>query len=401
MSDATPKCAKAHGHRPPPGQRAWIALAPALALLGTTLACLACGDAGPVTDEERAASASEAIYAGTLDSDGSQNQAVVALKIGDSTQQFLLCSGALIAPNVVLTARHCVAAALTTNVACDQNGQSGNGSQLGADTAVGTIHVFTGAKPNLLGTPDANAKAIFHSQSDVICNQDVAVLVLDRSILGIAPVKVRLNKPIASGEMVRAVGYGQNDQQLPVGTRLRKDAVGVLAVGSTVSASQTALATNEFELGLSICQGDSGGPAISESTGAVLGVVSRGGQCTDTFGHIYTSIAAFKSVLDQAMSAAGGQYYEESSTTNPPPATGSSSGGTSSGGSGGQTTTSGNGAAPHPASLRAGAGNNCDASGATPERSIPASVATGGLLAFAVLAARRRRGARGARGTRE
>jgi hypothetical protein len=40
---------------------------------------------------------------------------------------------------------------------------------------------------------------------------------------------------------VRAVGFGQNDQNAPVGTRFRKDGLSVLAVGAGVSASGTAL----------------------------------------------------------------------------------------------------------------------------------------------------------------
>jgi hypothetical protein len=56
---------------------------------------------------------------------------------------------------------------------------------------------------------------------------------------------------------------------------------------------------------MSICQGDSGGPAISERTGAVLGVVSRGGGCSDDFGHIYTTTAGFETMFSDAFELAG------------------------------------------------------------------------------------------------
>jgi hypothetical protein len=215
-----------------------------------------------------------------VDNDGSQNGGVVAVKVGTSSTQFLLCTGAVIAPNVVLTARHCVSVSTSQTVACDENGVSGNGAQVGADVDLDLRGRLVGPAPVLsTGTPAAVGKAIFHAQSDILCNADVALVVLDRDLQGVAPLRVRLAKPVVQGESVRAVGYGQNDLGikdelgLALGTRIRKDSIGVLAVGKQVSTSQTPLASNEFELGLSICEGDSGGPAISEASGAVVGVV--------------------------------------------------------------------------------------------------------------------------------
>src|SRR5947209_82403 len=115
----------------------WIGVTPllrraplvSLALRAAVVVALAgCGQGaqGASFDtRERAGATSEAIYSGIADDDGSQNHGVVALKIGDSAQQFELCSASLIAPNVVLTARHCVSQNLTDTVSCDQNGQSG------------------------------------------------------------------------------------------------------------------------------------------------------------------------------------------------------------------------------------------------------------------------------------
>jgi secreted trypsin-like serine protease len=105
--------------------------------------------------------------------------------------------------------------------------------------------------------------------------------------------------------MIRSIGYGQNDQSSPIGTRFRKAGVAVLAQGKAVSPSKTPLGAHEFEVGMSICQGDSGGPAISEETGAVIGVVSRGGGCSEDFGHIYTTTSGFDQMFDDAFTLAG------------------------------------------------------------------------------------------------
>src|SRR5215471_15487518 len=165
------------------GNRPWILLP---WVFTAPLACLlvaACGTApAPPGENEVTASTSSAIYGGVEDVGSSQNDAVVAIKVGDG-QQFELCSGSLIAPNVVLTARHCVSVINNQAINCDQNGNSlDDGPDLGADQPLASIHVFSGATPNLLGTPDANAKQLFHPQSATICNSDVALIVLDTSI---------------------------------------------------------------------------------------------------------------------------------------------------------------------------------------------------------------------------
>src|SRR5450755_173304 len=103
-----------------------------LALLATlsTLPLVGCGHAPPADTAvamKRAASGVVAI-ATRHPEDGSMT----------------LCSGALVAPNLVLTARHCVSDALTQTPACDAQGLSHNGEHLAGDADPRSISIYVG-----------------------------------------------------------------------------------------------------------------------------------------------------------------------------------------------------------------------------------------------------------------
>lgn len=287
----------------------WIARASALAV-----AASACGG----TDDAQGTPGSEsAIFGGVRDDDALAMPGVVALRVGRDGA-YDICSGALLAPNVVLTARHCVAQNLADAISCDEEGRATNAvAHVAGEEAPANISVFVGAAPRFSRSPDAVAATIVAPGGDVLCDSDIALVVLDRELSGVAPFAVRTSASARVGETIRAVGYGRNDAKTPMGTRFRKENVPVLAVGKGVSASRTRLGAREFEVGKSICEGDSGGPAISEATGAVIGVVSRGGPCGDDFGHVYTSTAGFEDLFERAFAAAETRPIVE---TNTPPA---------------------------------------------------------------------------------
>jgi hypothetical protein len=300
------------------GKACWITSAPmwvpALAMALATAGC-----ANEVSDQavETRVSASTSdptIFGGAKDDDGDAIAGVVALRVGTGTT-FELCSGALIAPNIVLTARHCVTKNATTSVACDENGRSANGPHVTSDEEPSTIGVYTGSAPSFAKPGVSRGRAIVSPTGPYLCDSDIALVVLDTPITDIAPLPVRIHTTARQGEVIRSIGYGQNDESSPIGTRFRKTGVEVLAQGKAVSPSKTPLGTHEFEVGKSICQGDSGGPAISEQTGAVIGVVSRGGGCDDDFGHIYTTTAGFDQMFADAFALAGATPTDESGDT--------------------------------------------------------------------------------------
>jgi V8-like Glu-specific endopeptidase len=381
-----------------PGPRPWIAFP----WVGIAPLLLACGT-GPGAPEATGTSVS-AIYGGVLDNDAQQNGAVVAIEVGDGPT-FTLCTGALLGPSVVLTARHCVSTLTPTaaaEISCDDNGNSTNGADFGADQPVSIVHVFAGPTIYQGETPSANAKTLYHPAGTTLCNGDVALIVLDKPITTVAPLHVRTSTAVKTDELVRVVGFGQNDQSQPVGTRYRRDGVQVLAVGAVVSPSLTPLGSSEFETGTSTCEGDSGGPAIDETTGAVVGVVSRAqSDCTIPNGHVFSSLQAFVPVFEAAFAEAGGTWTNEDGTTggdggvaaDPEAGAGGSSGGgaSSSGassGSGGMSGGSGGGYGGN-VNLHSGQGQSC-ATALAPGGRSPAGVAAFALGLLGLAFSRRR-----------
>ena len=364
------------------GIASWIARGP-VRVAALTLAIAATGCATEVTEQAvetrvTASTSDPTIFGGAKDDDGNAVAGVVALRVGVGTT-FELCSGALIAPNVVLMARHCVTKNATTSVACDENGRSANGPHVTADEEPATISVYLGSSPNFAKLGISKGRAIVSPTGPYLCDSDIALVVLDTPITDVAPLEVRIHTAARKGEMIRSVGYGQNDQASPIGTRFRKGGVAVLAQGKAVSPSKTPLGTHEFEVGKSICQGDSGGPAISEETGAVIGVVSRGGGCGDDFGHIYTTTAGFDQMFADAFTLAGATPTDESGDgSKSMPSTRSAS------------TAANDGVKGTPASTAAGC--SIGAAGAASSTGSSSSLAGLGVIAgIALLGARRRR----------
>jgi len=223
--------------------------------------------------------------------DRGRDPAVVAIDVGGRG----LCSGALVASNVVLTARHCVAET-SEEVACPSRT-----AQIRRDRAAGTLAAYAGddlAHLELLG----RGVELVVPQADVLCDEDVALIVLDREVAGIEPLAIHRGK-IAKGARVRAIGFGKRGDQEPAGTKLLREHVAVLDVSRA-----------EFLVGEATCQGDSGGPALDEGTGEVVGVVSRGGPtCEGKAAHnVYTQVLPFLDLVQTAvqrgreLAAAGG-----------------------------------------------------------------------------------------------
>ncbi len=237
------------------------------------------------------------------------------------------CTGVLLADNVVLTARHCVSSTQDGGIACSKDGTPISGGGVRRDYAATSLAIITG--PFLSNKAAARGQQVFHTGATNLCNNDIAIIVLDRHIPDAVISPIRLKSAPVKGEKLLAVGWGVSNTS-GRGRKRRAD-IPITAVGPVTSSTSGTVASNEFAIGEGICSGDSGGPAYSMETRAVLGIVSRGGngapydpntdpaytQCVDTTEYkthnIYTRIDTMGDLVYRAFEVAGGEPWIEGS----------------------------------------------------------------------------------------
>ena len=240
-----------------------------------------------------------------VEQEASSGVVAIATTMADAPSHITLCSGALVAPNLVLTARHCVSRAVTATPSCDARGRSHNGDHLAEDVDPAAIAIYTGThvRPDV-DTPVARAVRTLHPTGQVLCDSDVAFLVLDRPLQNLPILSMRLHAPVETGDIVVPVGFGGGPLNI-VGHKVARSKSTVLATGPSANAATGAvLGPREFEVDRATCRGDSGGPAIDVTTGEIVGVVSRGGSCSAHGNHVYTRVDAYNRLANAAFAAA-------------------------------------------------------------------------------------------------
>lgn len=240
-----------------------------------------------------------------VEQESSSAVVAIATTMTDTPSHITLCSGALVAPNLVLTARHCVSRAVTATPSCDARGRSHNGDHLAEDVDPSSINIFTGThvRPDV-DIPVARAVRTLHPTGQILCDSDVAFLVLDRPVPNASVLSMRLHAGVEPGDIVVPVGFGGGPSNI-VGHKVARSKSTVLATGPSANAATGAvLGPREFEVDRATCRGDSGGPAIDVMTGEIVGVVSRGGSCSAHGNHVYTRVDAYKRLASAAFAAA-------------------------------------------------------------------------------------------------
>ena len=246
------------------------------ALFGALVIAIVACSAPPASSDGPIARASSAIVFG--DASPPSQDFVVEVVHPVSSRGAFVCSGSLVAPNLVLTARHCVSATSNVGFTCDSSGDGTDGGAIGPDYDPSSVYIYAGSRaPTQFTTPSATAVRFFHDDATNVCNHDLALIELRQPITGVKVGALDLASTPAAGQTITTVGWGVTADGGAPGLRQERGGVAIVAVGPADVPSGYAVGPAEFDVGESICVGDSGGPAL-DSSNAIVGVVSRGGN---------------------------------------------------------------------------------------------------------------------------
>jgi hypothetical protein len=253
---------------------------------------------GPAPSTELVETTSSAIQGGTTDT--THTFAVGVVQTAQAQQNMVaFCTGILLTPNLVATARHCVAQLSSTTIDCTS-------STFGPLYPASTVFV---TKDTVITSPMMGGHFVGVSSVVVptgadqtsVCGNDIALLILSDSYVLPEYVEPVIMPPMTSAQyqpVVTAIGYGidtpTDTTGMTAGTRRIKQNVQLTCIPNDTSftdcfsdpTARQVLTASEFVSGASTCEGDSGSGAFEQSNfnqskWVAFGILSRGGVSTD------------------------------------------------------------------------------------------------------------------------
>jgi hypothetical protein len=272
------------------------------------------------------ASQSSAIQGGTTDSTDTFSVGIIQTE-DIANDMVAYCTGVMLAPNLVATARHCVAQLSSPTIDCST-------STFGALYPASDLYITTATTidPHTLTAYNNSVSDIIVPQGsdhDSVCGNDLALLILADPITLPQYVVPTIVPPMSSAQYettVTAIGYGVDTPTdtagATAGTRRIKENVALACIPNDPNPSESSLdcfaanpqqapmylTATEFMSGDSTCEGDSGSGAFEQSNfnagkWVAFGVLSRGGTSSDgttCIQPIYSRFDAWGSMIASA-----------------------------------------------------------------------------------------------------
>ncbi len=255
--------------------------------------CIASCGGAPSTDVT--GTTSSPIQGGTTDK--THQFAVGVVQLAQEQQNMVaFCTGVLLAPNLVATARHCVAMLASTTIDCTN---STFGPLFPPSDVFVTID--TTITMNSQFVPVSSVVVPSGANQTAVCGNDIALLILSENIDLPEYVEPVITPPMTDPQFeheVTAIGYGIDTPTdmmgTTAGTRRIKENVQLTCIPNDTTftdcfsdpSARQVLTANEFVSGDSTCEGDSGSGAFEQGNfnqgkWVAFGVLSRGGVSTD------------------------------------------------------------------------------------------------------------------------
>lgn len=201
---------------------------------------------------------------GAVDTEGNW-PGVVVMQIR-KPEGIATCTGVLIAPNLLLTARHCVSSTQPALVC----GASPLAPPVGGDDVLSTNDLVLADTSPVVRT----VRVEVPPEGNDECGFDIAAVILAGEFEGAEIYPPRLDRDVTTGETFTAVGYGTTGSG-GLGTRRVLGEVSVACVGGVDCTIPEVQETEWVATDGAFCRSDSGAPAI-DADGNVIGVISKG-----------------------------------------------------------------------------------------------------------------------------